>query len=33
VVIGGLGSIGIAVLWSRLFPGLRNQRTLDRKMA
>jgi MFS family permease len=33
VVIGGVGSIAIAVLWSRLFPGLRNQRTLDRKMA
>ncbi|CAN7474185.1 MFS transporter [Devosia sp. LjRoot16] len=32
VVIGGFGSIAIAVLWSRLFPGLRNQRTLDRKM-
>jgi len=32
VVIGGVGSIAIAVLWSRLFPGLRNQRTLDRKM-
>lgn len=33
VVIGGVGSIAIAVIWSRLFPGLRNQRTLDRKMA
>lgn len=33
VVIGGVGSIAIAVLWSQLFPGLRNQRTLDRKMA
>ncbi len=33
VVIGGMGSVAIAVLWSRLFPGLRNQRTLDRKMA
>lgn len=32
VVIGGFGSVAIAVLWSRLFPGLRNQRTLDRKM-
>ncbi|HEV2515217.1 MAG TPA: MFS transporter [Devosia sp.] len=32
VVIGGFGSIAIAVLWSRLFPGLRNQRTLNRKM-
>jgi MFS family permease len=33
VVIGGVGSIAIAVIWSQLFPGLRNQRTLDRKMA
>lgn len=32
VVIGGIGSIAIAVIWSRLFPGLRTQRTLDRKM-
>lgn len=33
VVIGGIGSIAIAVLWSQLFPGLRTQRTLDKKMA
>jgi MFS family permease len=33
VVIGGVGSIAIAVIWSRLFPGLRNQRTLDKRMA
>lgn len=32
VVLGGVGAIGIAVLWSRMFPGLRNQRALDRKM-
>ena len=32
VVIGGFGSIAIAVIWSRLFPGLRDQRTLDKKM-
>ncbi len=32
VVIGGIGSIAIAVIWSRIFPGLREQRTLDRKM-
>jgi MFS family permease len=32
VVAGGFGAIAIAVVWSRLFPGLRNQRTLDRKM-
>jgi MFS family permease len=33
VVIGGVGSIAIAVIWSQLFPGLRTQRTLDRRMA
>ena len=32
VVIGGFGAMIIAVLWSRIFPGLRNQRGLDRKM-
>lgn len=32
VVIGGIGSIAIAVLWSQIFPGLRTQRSLDRKM-
>lgn len=32
VVIGGIGSMIIAVGWSWLFPGLRNQRSLDRKM-
>lgn len=33
VVVGGVGAIGIAALWSYLFPGLRNQRSLDKKMA
>ncbi len=33
VVIGGVGSIAIAVIWSRAFPGLREQKTLDKKMA
>lgn len=33
VVMGGIGSIVIAVIWSQTFPGLREQRTLDRKMA
>jgi MFS family permease len=33
VVIGGFGSVAIAVLWSLGFPQLREQRTLDRKMA
>ncbi len=32
VVIGGIGSMLIAIGWSQLFPGLRNQRSLDRKM-
>ncbi len=32
VVIGGFGAMAIALIWSRLFPGLRNQRTLDRRM-
>ncbi len=33
VVIGGVGSIVIAVAWSRLFPALRRQRGIDRRMA
>jgi len=32
VVIGGIGSIIIAFGWSQIFPGLREQRSLDRKM-
>jgi len=32
VVLGGVGSIAIALIWSRIFPGLRQQRSLDRKM-
>ncbi|MDC9824462.1 MFS transporter [Devosia sp. ZB163] len=32
VVLGGIGSVAIAVIWSQVFPGLRDQRTLDRKM-
>jgi MFS family permease len=32
VAIGGVGAMGIAVAWSRLFPQLRNQDSLDRKM-
>ena len=32
VVFGGFGAIAVAVIWSRLFPGLREQRTLDKKM-
>jgi MFS family permease len=33
VVIGGFGAMAIAVIWSRIFPQLREQRTLDKKMA
>ncbi|MBS3847943.1 MFS transporter [Devosia sp. BSSL-BM10] len=33
VAMGGFGAIAIAVIWSRVFPGLREQRTLDKKMA
>jgi MFS family permease len=32
VALGGLGAIVVAVIWSQIFPGLRDQRTLDRKM-
>lgn len=32
VVIGGVGSMLIATIWSRAFPGLREQKTLDRQM-
>jgi hypothetical protein len=33
VVIGGIGSIVIAITWSLLFPTLRQQRAIDRRMA
>ena len=33
VVIGGFGAMAVAVIWSRIFPQLREQRTLDKKMA
>jgi MFS family permease len=29
VVVGGIGAIGVALLWSRLFPALRQARTFD----
>jgi len=32
VVAGGIGTIAIAAIWSQLFPGLRQQRSLARKM-
>jgi MFS family permease len=33
VVLGGFGAIAVAIIWSRIFPQLRDQRTLDKKMA
>ncbi|HTN62314.1 MAG TPA: MFS transporter, partial [Devosia sp.] len=33
VVIGGFGAMAISVIWSRVFVGLREQKTLDKKMA
>ena len=32
VVIGGFGAMAVAGIWSQLFPGLREQKTLDHKM-
>jgi MFS family permease len=32
VVVGGFGAIAVAGIWSQLFPGLREQRSLDHKM-
>ncbi len=32
VALGGLGAIAVAVIWSRIFPGLRDQRSLAKKM-
>jgi MFS family permease len=32
VVAGGIGTIAVALIWSQLFPGLRNQRSLAKKM-
>lgn len=32
VVIGGLGAVAVAVVWSQIFPQLREQRTLDKRM-
>ncbi|MCW5722983.1 MAG: MFS transporter [Devosia sp.] len=33
VVIGGVGAVAVAVIWSQIFPQLRDQRSLDKKMA
>jgi MFS family permease len=33
VVIGGAGAIAVAIIWSRLFPQLRDQRQINRRMA
>jgi MFS family permease len=32
VAVGGIGAIAVAVIWSIIFPGLREQRSLDHKM-
>ncbi len=32
VALGGLGAIAVAVIWSQVFPALREQKTLDKKM-
>ena len=32
VVIGGFGAIAVAGIWSQIFPGLREQKTLDHRM-
>jgi MFS family permease len=32
VALGGAGAIAVAVIWSRIFPALRDQRSLDKKM-
>ena len=33
VVIGGFGAIAVAGIWAAIFPGLRNQRKLDKRLA
>jgi len=33
VVLGGFGAVAVAVIWSQVFPQLREQRVLDKKMA
>jgi ABC-type phosphate transport system permease subunit len=33
VVIGGFGAMIVAVVWSRIFPQLREQRHIDKRMA
>jgi len=32
VAFGGAATMVVAALWSQIFPGLRTQRHLDRKM-
>ena len=32
VALGGGATIAVAALWSQLFPGIRSQKSLDRKM-
>jgi len=33
VVIGGLGTLAIAALWTRLFPGLAQRDSLEKQVA
>ncbi len=33
VVVGGVGAIAVAVIWSQLFPQLRDQRQINKRMA
>jgi MFS family permease len=33
VVLGGFGAMAVAVIWSRIFPQLREQRHIDKRMA
>ena len=32
LVAGGIGTIAVALIWSQLFPGLRTQQALNKKM-
>jgi hypothetical protein len=32
VAVGGAATMAVAALWSQLFPGIRNQKTLDKAM-
>jgi len=32
VAVGGVGAIAVAIIWAVIFPDLRRQRNLDKKM-